>query len=99
MNNATVNATSVNFRNAFSCAPRTLLVTCSTAILLVSTCLAVGIAAMYINGVAYTNNFSTILRITRDEAFDRLIEDNEDCAGADPLPEHIADAMIGFVSG
>lgn len=74
-----------------------LIITYGTTILLASVCLAVGLAAMYNNGVAYTNNFSTILRITRDKAFDKLIEDDEDRAGADPLPMHIADATIGFV--
>jgi hypothetical protein len=95
----TVNATALNFQNALFYAPRTLIITYGATILLASVCLAVGVAAMYNNGVAYTNNFSTILRITRDAAFDRLIEDDEDRAGADPLPTHIADATIGFVSG
>jgi hypothetical protein len=89
----------VNFRNAIFYAPRVLLISYGTAISLASVCLAVGMAAMYNNGFAYTNNFSTILRITRDGAFDKLIEDDEDRAGADPLPIHIANATTGFVSG
>jgi len=35
--------------------------------------------------------------MTRDRAFDVSIEDEEDCSGADPLPDHIADITIAYV--
>lgn len=63
-----------------------LILTCGLAVLLASICLTVGLAAR--NGIAST----------RDDALERLIEDDEDRAGANPLPEHIADATIRFVS-
>lgn len=34
--------------------------------------------------------------MTRDKAFDVSIEDEEDCSGADPLPDHIADTTIAY---
>lgn len=65
--------------------------------LLATLCLALGLAAMFDNRVSYTNNFSTILRVTRDSAFSALIEDDEDASGADPLPKHVADVMVTYV--
>ena len=82
--------------NAFNYNPRVLFISYGTAIGLTSLCLICGFCAIYSNGATYTNNFSTILRTTRDKAFDDSIED-EDCSGADPLPEHIGDVMVEYV--
>ena len=35
--------------------------------------------------------------MTRDKAFDVSIEGEEDCSGADPLPDHIADISITYI--
>ncbi|KAH0841142.1 hypothetical protein AYO21_11437 [Fonsecaea monophora] len=83
--------------NTFSYNPRTLIVAYSIVIALAAACLACGITALYRNGVSYTNNFSTILRVTRDKRFDALIEDDEDRAGADPLPRHVGDVVVTYV--
>ena len=48
--------------------------------------------------MAYTNKFSTIVRVTRDKRFDNYIEDEEDAGGADPLPERIGDLLVGYRS-
>jgi hypothetical protein len=66
-------------------------------VLLAALCLSLGLVAMFGNRVSYTNNFSTILRVTRDSAFSALMEDDEDANGADPLPKHVADVMVTFV--
>ena len=51
---------------------------------------------MILNRGSYTNSFSTIVRVTRDPELDRLIEEGEDRIGADPLPNHIAEATVRF---
>lgn len=91
------NATLLQSLNTFTYAPRGLVVAYGIAILLSSICLALGLAAIYGNGVTYTNNFSTILRMTRDKAFDVSIQGEEDCSGADPLPDHIADITVTYI--
>jgi hypothetical protein len=91
------NATLLQSLNTFTYAPRGLVIAYGTAISLSSICLAFGLAAIYSNGVTYTNNFSTFLRMTRDKAFDVSIQGEEDCCGADPLPDHIADITITYI--
>ena len=83
--------------NTFTYNPRTLLIAYGIAILLAAACLACGLAALYSNGVSYTNNFSTVLRMTRDHRFDEFVRDEEDRSGADPLPQHIADVVVTYV--
>ncbi|OAP59533.1 hypothetical protein AYL99_06831 [Fonsecaea erecta] len=83
--------------NTFAYNPRTLFIAYGAAITLSAACLACGVAALYSNGVSYTNNFSTILRVTRDARFDAFVRDEEDRGGADPLPSHIADVVVTYI--
>jgi hypothetical protein len=89
----------VQFLNIFNYAPRALFIAYGTSILLSSPCLVCGLFAICGNKVAYTNNFSAIMRMTKDRRFNDCIEDEEDCSGADPLPEHIAHVKIEYVDG
>ncbi|KAK5548563.1 hypothetical protein LTR23_001693 [Exophiala sp. CCFEE 6169] len=93
----TTQATLRQALNTFTYAPRALFISYGIAVLLAALCLSLGLVAMFGNRVSYTNNFSTILRVTRDSAFSALIEDDEDANGADPLPKHVADVMVTFV--
>jgi hypothetical protein len=93
------NATIQNFLPTFVYHPRILLIAYGTAISLSMLCLVCGLAAIYSNGVTYTNNFSTIVRMTRDKRFDSCIENEEDTSGADPLPEHIGDLLVEYIDG
>lgn len=51
---------------------------------------------MLANGMAYTQNFSTVLRTTRNADIQDTVIRTLDSTGADPLPGHIAKAKIDF---
>jgi hypothetical protein len=53
-----------------------------------------GVHALLRNGASYTNSFSTIVRVTRDPALSRLIADEGDLQGAEPVPKHIRRAEV-----
>ena len=55
-----------------------------------------GAIAMAQNRGLYTNNFYTVVRVTRNPELDRLIEEGEDWIGTDPLLDHIAEATVRF---
>jgi hypothetical protein len=61
-------------------------------------CLAIGFYALYNNGVAYTNDFSSILRSTRNQELDSLLGLGE-FDGADPAPEHLLDSSVTYRLG
>ncbi len=37
--------------------------------------------------------------MTRDHAFDEIVDDEQERNGADPLPEHIGDAKVAYFDG
>ncbi|OQU96014.1 hypothetical protein CLAIMM_02158 [Cladophialophora immunda] len=55
-------------------------------------CVAFGLEAIVRNQATYSNRFSTILRTTRNSAFDDLVGENDD--GSDPLPTSIGEAIL-----
>jgi hypothetical protein len=65
------------------------------AILLSSIAVILGFLAMLLNGVTYTNHFSTVLRTARHAYVGTAIR-SEDAGGKDPLPEYLAKAAILF---
>ncbi|KAJ9626857.1 hypothetical protein H2204_009873 [Knufia peltigerae] len=82
--------------NTFSYAPRALFISYGIAIGLSATCLGVGMNAIFVNGLSYTNSFSTILRVTRDKAFDALVDSDEAAGGGDPRPKHLANVTVAY---
>jgi hypothetical protein len=65
------------------------------AILFTTISVAIGLYAMVSNGAAYTNHFSTILRTTRFANIDPdVLPENGD--GKDPMPNHLARAVVSF---
>jgi hypothetical protein len=67
----------------------------SPAILLASIGVLLGLLAMLLNGVTYTNHFSTVLRAARHAHMGTTIRP-EDGGGKDPLPKYLARATILF---
>ena len=58
-------------------------------------CAAIGVSALYRNGLCYNTNFSTILRTTRRHELDDLMTP-ADTKGGDPLPMRIANRIVIF---
>ncbi|KAI9853104.1 MAG: hypothetical protein M1838_001605 [Thelocarpon superellum] len=50
-------------------------------------CSVLGSSALLHNGLSYTNDFTTILRTTRNPGLDNLVAESE-ASGADPAPAH-----------
>ncbi|KAJ9608886.1 hypothetical protein H2200_006657 [Cladophialophora chaetospira] len=76
----TTNATIRQSVNALNYDPQMIILSYGLAIGLASICLICGVFAIYGNGASFSNNFSTILRTTRDKGFDSFIEGDE-CGG------------------
>jgi hypothetical protein len=58
-------------------------------------CAAIGVSALYRNGLCYSTNFSTILRTTRRHELDDLMTP-ADTKGGDPLPTRISNRIVIF---
>lgn len=56
--------------------------------------MAVGVFALYQNGVASSTSFSTIMLTTRNSALDRLAKGSS--LGSDMLPDEVADTKLKF---
>jgi hypothetical protein len=78
--------------NEYNYNARDLWLTYGVAIAAATLCTTVGLFAIWSNGAAYQNLFSTFLRTTRDELLQNLI-DHED-NGAEPLPKRLAETSI-----
>lgn len=55
-------------------------------------CMCVGIYAMWRNGGCYQTNFSTFMRVTKDEVLFRQITAHDN--GAEPLPKDLAGVRL-----
>lgn len=58
---------------------------------------AVGLGSLVISGVSYSNRFSTIVRVSRDQNLPIVIEDEDRC-GQDPLPKYLGKARFFSIS-
>lgn len=76
--------------NAFS-----LWLAYGLALLGESVCLMIGFYALHNNRVAFTNDFSSIMRATRRRELDSLVVGRE-FSGADPAAEHMLNALISY---
>jgi hypothetical protein len=65
------------------------------AIMFSTTGVLIGLLAVFLNGVSYTNHFSTILQTARYARRDTDILP-EDTDGKDPLPVYLAKAQAVF---
>lgn len=55
--------------------------------------IAIGFWCMHATEAAYSNTFSTMMRVTRDSDFSGLIMD-QDTSGADPRPSYLSDVKL-----
>ncbi|EXJ59535.1 uncharacterized protein A1O5_12160 [Cladophialophora psammophila CBS 110553] len=82
------------FESQFVYEPRTLLIAYGLGAFFALICVLLGVHALLHNGASYTNSFSTIVRVTRDPALSRLIAEEGDLQGAEPVPKHIRRAEL-----
>ncbi|KIW34877.1 uncharacterized protein PV07_01624 [Cladophialophora immunda] len=90
----TASAVRQRFESQFVYEPRALLVAYGLSAFFALICVLLGVHALLHNGASYTNSFSTIVRVTRDPALSRLIADEGDLQGAEPVPKHIHRAEV-----
>jgi len=85
----------VSYHNVYFYSPGTLWLAYGIAILFSSISATVGIVAVYSNGLSYSNDFSTVLRVSRHA--DMTVEiHSSDIDGSDPLPRYLAKCNIAF---
>nr|OQO16250.1 hypothetical protein B0A51_16760 [Rachicladosporium sp. CCFEE 5018] len=86
----TLTPVSVSYtHNAYVYTPQRLWAPYGAAIVATLIVVTVGFFSMAVSGASYSNNFSTIIRVSHDRAIDIAIRD-EDRFGQDPLPKYIA---------
>ena len=81
--------------NLYIYRPLDLYIAYGVSIACAVVCVGLGCAALYRNGLSYSSDFSTILRTTQREELHALIAP-VDTAGGDPLPLHIARAVVTY---
>jgi len=83
------------YQNVYVYAPARLWIAYGLAILFTAIAVIIGLLAMVLNGVAYSNHFSTVLRTTRFANIDpKVLPDDGD--GKDPMPNRLARAVVSF---
>jgi hypothetical protein len=87
--------TSETYEPVYVYSPFKLWVAYGPAILLASIGVLLGLLAMLLNGVTYTNHFSTVLRTARHVYLGTAIR-SEDAGGKDPLPKYLAKTTVLF---
>ncbi len=92
---APTNVTVITTQNIYTYQPFDLLLAYGLGILAAALCVLIGTLAMIANGVSYSSDFSTVMRTTRNSELNSLVSGDE-MDGIDPLPDHIADAEIGY---
>jgi hypothetical protein len=90
-----VSATSTFSRNVYRYDSRDLIIAYTLAIVGSGLCILLAMLALRDMGSAYSNVFSTAVRVTRSQdRLDTVIQDGHDRSGAQPLPTKIANAYI-----
>ncbi len=90
-----VNATSLFFRSDYVYESEALIIAYAISNIISLLCVGIGIYAIYKNGASFTNNFSTIVRVTNHLDLEESIEE-KDRAGSDPVPRHLAGTVVGL---
>jgi len=84
---------SATYHNVYSYTHRRLWITYGVALLCATVGVALGLHAIVAGGASYSNEFSTILRVSRHAHLDHEIAQC-DAAGRDPLPKYLAKATL-----
>jgi len=82
-------------QNIYAYQPLDLWLAYGIALLFYVLCLSIGIIGLRQNGFSYSNNFTTILRTTRNPNLDLLVTESES-SGADPVPSHTMDGTLTY---
>jgi len=97
LTHVSTNATSTFFRSQYVYTARDLILTYCLAIAASGSCIVLALFTVAENGNMYTNSFSAIVRVTRDQhCLDEVIETERDKSGAEPLPRKISRAYISL---
>jgi hypothetical protein len=91
-----VQVTTPQFVNVYEYQAKDLYIAYGVSILVSVVCVAIGFIAISRNSGAYMNNFSTILRTTRDDSLDDLVTIT-DTNGIDPLGKDLGRARVRMV--
>jgi len=91
---AIANGMSSSLRAEYLYEPTALLVAYGLSIVSAIACVMLGMVAIRKNGAVFSSNFSTIVRLTRGPELDELIGNEGPLQGADPLPRHVAEAVV-----
>ncbi|KAE9964888.1 hypothetical protein EG328_010126 [Venturia inaequalis] len=78
--------------NIYAYTPRDLWLAYSIAGAAAFLCVCAGIYAIWRNGGCYQTNFSTFIRVTKDEVLFKYISSND--SGAEPLPKDLAEVRL-----
>jgi hypothetical protein len=84
------------YHNIYVYAARRLCIAYSVALACATIVVALGLYAIITNGASYSNEFSTILRVSRHALLDHEVSPGA-TDGRDPLPEDLAKATLMVV--
>jgi hypothetical protein len=87
----------VTFRNVYVYSPLKLWLAYGLALFFATGAVFTGFALMYKNQASYSNNFSTVLRTTRNAQISADFS-KRDYSGVDPLSSRIANSVVVFDS-
>ena len=87
------------YQNIYIYDRATLWIAYGLSILFTTLVAIAGIIALLLNGASYSDNFSTIVRVTRtaDLSTD-ILDKDRDSFGRDPLPEYLKHARLNIKS-
>lgn len=89
-----INITTTAAENVYSYVWTQLVLAYGIAIAAALITVIIGCSMLFANGVAYSSDFSTFLRLVRGQHIDDIVAAYDDRRGADPLPRVLANAKI-----
>jgi hypothetical protein len=88
-----VDFTSYAYQNIYRYSRWQLLTAYGVGAIFTLLSVAVGFWCLHVNEAAYSNNFSAVIRVTRDSHFEHLIDD-ADTSGVDPVSKSLANVKV-----
>jgi hypothetical protein len=92
------NVTFSNFENVYLYTAGKLWLAYGIGICCTLVAVIAGLASVFANGASYSNNFSTVMRVTHGASINTSIG-AADMQGEDPLPAHLAAATVSINNG
>jgi hypothetical protein len=84
---------SETYHNIYSYTRRRLWIAYGVSLLCATVAVALGLHAIFASGASYSNEFSTILRVSRHAHLDYEVA-RSDASGRDPLPKYLAKSTL-----